>query len=217
PTLDAWTPEQGDEPYIPEGGALAPPGAYSVTAAKRVDGQLTRLGEPQVFEVYSIVKPTLEGSSPGEAFAFNRAVDSLEGQVSAANAQIDAGLERVTAIRSVLLRTGDADPTLGERAYTIGKALADLKDRLGGNAMRAMANDPGTLSVGARLFHAGLGRVLSTYGPTQGNAMSLRLAENAFADIADELDTLDGQLGDIEAALDAAGAPWTPGRSAVTQ
>ncbi|MEM9384277.1 MAG: glycosyl hydrolase [Pseudomonadota bacterium] len=215
PRLEAWTPNPGGEEYIPTGGALAPPGTYSVTAAKRVDGKLTRLGEPQTFEVVSIVERALEGRQPAVAFAFNRAVDKLEGQTSAAGARIDAGMERVTAVRSVLLRTAEADPTLGERAYAIGKALSGLKDRLQGNEMRAMANDPGTPSVGDRLFHAGLGRVLSTYGPTHGHEMSLRLAETEFAKIATELtDLLDVQLVEIEMALDAAGAPWTPGRAA---
>ncbi len=214
PRLEPWEPEAGGEEYLPEGGALAPPGRYTVSAAKRVDGQLTPLGEPQPFEVYSIVEPTLEGGTPAEAFAFNRRVDVLEGEVGAAMKTVEEGMQRVRAVRDVLLRTGGADPALGGRAYALGKRLSTLNDRLGGNALREMANASGPMSVNERLFHAGLGRVLSTYGPTQTNAQSLKLAEQQFAQIRAELKRIMGtELPAIEAALDAAGAPWTPGRS----
>ncbi|MEO0971934.1 MAG: hypothetical protein AAFX85_02480, partial [Pseudomonadota bacterium] len=162
----------------------------------------------------SIVEPTLEGSTPEAAFAFNRRIDQLEGKVSAANKRIKAGLERVAAVRDVLLVTADADPALGARAYEIGKELKGLSEQLGGNETRAMANDQGPVAVGARLFHAGIGRYLSTYGPTQGHEQSLAIAEDEFRAVGQRLgQLLDEDLAKIEAALDKAGAPWTPGRS----
>jgi hypothetical protein len=178
-----------------------------------VDGALTPLGEPREFAVYSIVDNALEGSPPEALFAFSRDVDELERRAGAAVMTIENAMQRVRAIRDVVMRTPQADPALAARAYDIGKRLADLQDRLNANPLRESFNEAGTVSIGARLFHAGLGRALSTYGPTQTQRMSLRLAQRQFDAVSEALkEIVDRQLPAIEAALDEAGAPWTPGR-----
>ena len=54
------------------GGPMAPPGKYSVSAAKVVDDEITPLGEPQEFEVISIGEPTIEPADPAEILALQR-------------------------------------------------------------------------------------------------------------------------------------------------
>ena len=63
PASDPWTAEEAeaDEEEQPL-GYLAPPGRYSVTLARRVDGALTPIGQAQAFDVVSIREPTLAGA-----------------------------------------------------------------------------------------------------------------------------------------------------------
>ncbi len=69
-------------------------------------------------------------------------------------------------------------------------------------------------SVSRRLFTVAMAHHYSAYGPTPHHLDSLRIVEQGFATLRDGLDRLiDVDLPALEEKLDAAGVPWTPGRS----
>jgi hypothetical protein len=70
-----------------------------------------------------------------------------------------------------------------------------------------------TPSVMDRIQKVTTGVTNSTYGPTATHRRSLEIAEQQFSEVRETLHTiLDVELADLEQRIDAAGAPWTPGR-----
>jgi hypothetical protein len=91
--------------------------------------------------------------------------------------------------------------------------VMDLQLKLSGDEARALAGDPGPVSVARRINVAQLGTSFSSYGPTPTHERSLEIAEQEFAGIKTALDRIfDSELPTLRRAMDEAGVPWTPGR-----
>ena len=79
---------------------------------------------------------------------------------------------------------------------------------------RSCAGDPGPISISRRMDVVETGTGMATFGPTATHRQSFEIALKAFAKLRAELDELMGvDLPALEAKLDAAGVPWTPGRA----
>jgi photosystem II stability/assembly factor-like uncharacterized protein len=215
PSPAPWKPaDEREESWIPNLGFLAAPGTYTVSLAKRVEGVLTELGEPQAFEVVPMRTPTLAGASPAEAAAFLRQLADLKRSVEGAQSAIEEAAERLAAIKEVLVRSTVGDPSLDDEARRLESNLQGLKERLLGNERRRRLGDPGPVSISRRLQVVYYGNNWSTYGPTPTHRQSFDIASEEFTTLRVELDRLlREELPQLEDELDAAGVPWTPGRS----
>jgi hypothetical protein len=129
PSPAPWKPaDEREESWIPNLGFLAAPGTYTVSLAKRVEGVLTELGEPQAFEVVPMRTPTLAGASPAEAAAFLRQLADLKRSVEGAQSAIEEAAERLAAIKEVLVRSTVGDPSLDDKARRLESCL--LREQL---------------------------------------------------------------------------------------
>jgi hypothetical protein len=69
------------------------------------------------------------------------------------------------------------------------------------------------ITVSGRLSLVEFGGALSTYGPTPNLLKSFEIGKKGLAQLEAELEELiEVDLEALEAELDAAGVPWTPGR-----
>jgi hypothetical protein len=212
PRPNPWKPKADEPDYIDYPGPLAAPGSYTVSLARRIDGQLVELGEPQPFEVVPIVERGLPGASPEEVAAFNLRLDDLRRQVLGAGAGIRAALTEIEAVKSTLPRSG-APAELHQAAHRIERELKSIQQGLSGNERRSLYGDAGPMSVNDRLQVALTGTFRSTYGPTPTHRQSLEIAETAFAGLKERLEqVLRSDLPALRAQLDEKGVPWTPGR-----
>jgi hypothetical protein len=119
---------------------------------------------------------------------------------------------RISHLRQAVLDTPGADP--GQLA-----ALADLEGELNdilvllrGDHSRARRNEPTDPSIQDRVNRVVDGQLSTTQPPTTTNRDGYAWAAEAFAVQLEALRDLDRRLGVLEQALEAAGAPWTPGR-----
>jgi len=203
--------DDGDENDA--GGYLAMPGNYTVSLAKRVGGVFTDLGKTQAFKVKPLRKGTLPGSSPSEVVEFTRKLSALQGAILGANKTIDETAKRLGAIRETLLRNTSGDPAMDDQTRQLEEQLAALRERLVGSRRRGRTGDPGLVSIKGRIDVADQGTRNATYGPTATHIMSYEFALTEFTALSDELaHLLKTDLPALEAKLDAAGLPWTPGR-----
>jgi photosystem II stability/assembly factor-like uncharacterized protein len=208
-----WKPEPAEPDYIRIPGPLAQPGTYSVSLAARVDGQLTDLGPPQSFDVIPLRQRGLTGAPPGEVTAFALRLDDLNREVTGAGAAIEALLTETAAIRETLLRSR-APQELHERARNIELVLLDLQQQLQGDETRSLYSEEGPVPISRRLEVAVLGTFRSTYGPTVTHRRSAEIAESEFEELHSRLQQIgDSDLPALRRDLDAAGVPWTPGRT----
>jgi photosystem II stability/assembly factor-like uncharacterized protein len=213
PAVEAWVPEdQREEQWLPTAGVLVAPGNFSVSMQKRVDGVLTDLDQSQRFDVVSIRKPTLPGSTQEQRVVFDNQVNELARAAQGTVKTIDAIVAELDAAKEVLL-SSTADPSLYEIANSIQKRIQAERDRLTNNEARQLYNDFDEMTVTTRLFHARFAPTTNAYGPTPAQRDSLRIARSLYDDVTQQLSNLvDVEYAGLKVALDAAGVPWSPGR-----
>lgn len=193
-------------------GFLVAPGRYSVALYKRSDGEVTRLDGPREFEVRRLRNGALEGAPPERTVAFWKRLSEMQRKVSAANQLIAQARERIDAMSQALARSTAPAGELDAELHALSQRLYEIAEALRGRESMETLNEPQTPTIGDRLFVALIGTARSTYGPTPTHEMSLDIAERSFAPVRAELEQLvDQRLPALERALQAAGAPWTPG------
>ena len=204
------------EPDLPEQGPLAAPGRYTVSLAKRVGDVTTSLGEPQTFEALPLEGIPLAALTPrerDEAAAHAQKIDRIYRAMTGAFEALKEGLARITAIQKALEDTPAADPRLLDEARALEDRLADLRDQMNGDPIKeTLLREPALPTLGERI-----GRIFlwnrSTALPTQTQKDSYNLAARDFAPWLERLrKILKDDLASLENRLEAAGAPWTPGR-----
>ncbi len=194
-------------------GVLAPPGAYTVSLTKQVDGTTTELAGPVRFEVARLRPGALPGADPKDTTAFLARLADVSRAVSAASEAVSQALKRVDMLGTALERSRSAPDSLDSELHGIRKDLLAIDEALSGNRARAAVEDDGPMTITRRVRVAQMGTALSTYGPTPTHRRSLEIAEQDLAKLREQLNAvLEQQLPAFEKKLEAAGAPWTPGR-----
>ena len=213
--VDAWQRSAEEDEWSDgsEAGAMVAPGTYSVSMALLRGGQLTPFGEARSFEVKALGGGALEGASPADVAAFQAELAAVARDVSAHGARASELIERCEAMASVLRRTPGAAEELRVAVHDLHGRLTDLRHRLAGDPRQGTMNEQGPVSIDTRMSHADLGVKFSTYGPTPSHRESLRIAREAAAEVGAALARIRAEeMPRLDAALEAAGAPWTPGR-----
>jgi len=194
-------------------GFMAPPGTYSVTLSTRVDGVVTEVAGPVDFEVTRVFKGVLEGTSPEDTAAFMRQVAELHRGVSAASESADLGFETIENLEKALARSTVDPGTLDSELETLKQRLYDLDMALSGNRSMRSLGEPRSPTVAGRLRVATMTDGQSDYGPTATHRRAFEIAAEEFGTIEPELRRLlETDLPALEAKMEAAGVPWTPGR-----
>jgi len=208
-------PNPDNEDPFNEGpsGPLVMPGAYRVAVARRVDGVMTPLSQPQDFQV------TVEGLN-GMASADRLALVEFQQKVARLQRAVQGALEasnalkpRLALIHRALLETPAAGDKLLDDAAALDKRNNDILRALrGDNALRARnINLPPSISE--RVGDIVGGQRLSTSRPTQTQINQYNAAAQDFETALAQLRQLiEVDLTRLEKAMEAAGAPWTPGR-----
>jgi len=192
-------------------GFMVVPGTYSVELAKRVDGEVTPLAGPREFDVVRMRRGALDGAEPEETVAFWKRLAEMQRRVSAANQMIDLARERIDSMNTALERSTAPAGELDAELHEVSQRLHEIAEQLEGRESMGQLNEPQN-TIGQRMFVAMIGTGRSTYGPTPTHEMSLDIAEQEFADVAEELDRMmQTRIPALERALSEAGAPWTPG------
>ena len=124
-----------ENPYIAAPrGPMVPPGRYTVTLAKRVDGVETTLGAPQPFEAIAIGTATLPNPDREALFAFTRKTARLQRAALGAEAAAGEAKGRLDHLKQALAETPGAPPELAATVRNLETRLADLEVRLSGDS-----------------------------------------------------------------------------------
>jgi photosystem II stability/assembly factor-like uncharacterized protein len=190
-------------------GPFVPPGTYTVALAKRVDGVVTPLGQPQRFEVY-----TLEGTPARSAavLAFGQQVIKLQRAVTGASSLVDELSTRTLSLARAIDGTPAAGAQLSTDVRAAERELRDLREALNGDPTLGRHQEATPPSLVGRLqVLAQTTRSLDT--PTATQQHQYDIVSGEFARIAGRLHVIvDTDLKRVEASAEAAGVPWTSGR-----
>ena len=203
-----------DNPFRdPPSGPLAAPGTYTVELASRIDGELTALAAPESFTTRPLGLATLPAEDRPALLAFQRKVARLQRAVLGANRAADEAAERLSFLRQAIDDTPAAAPELAERARALGDRLADLLTELHGDDVISSRAEPAPPSIVGTVQRIVGGQWTSSSRPTGTNQAAYAAAAATFEPVLEGLRKLiEEDLRVLEADLEAAGGPWTPGR-----
>ena len=193
-------------------GPLAAPGTYSITLSKVVDGVVTDLAGPQSFEVVALELNTFAADDPSAALVFELKTARLERAVRGALKWAGEAEERLTYTRSALYDTPGADTALLAESQRLQTELADILVQLRGDETKEKRNVFLPPSISERVNRIVGSLWDSTAAPTRTHEQDYEWAAEAFTAELDRLKALASDLEAFEGRLEAAGAPWTPGR-----
>ncbi len=214
PTLPPPPNPEGENPFD-EGpaGPLVMPGIYKVSFSKRVDGVITSLGQAQEFQVIVEGQDRMSPADRTNLVEFQQKVARLQRAVQGAVATTNALKPRLVAIRRALLETPAAPEKLLSDAAALDKRTNEILRALQGDQALRQRNMNLPPSITERVGDIVGSQRMSTARPTQTQIDQYAAAAQEFETTLNQLRQLiEGDLAKLEKQMEAAGAPWTPGR-----
>ncbi len=205
---------EGEDPFN-EGpaGPLVMPGTYKVSIAKRVDGVITPIGQPQEFQVRVDGQDRMSASDRTALVEFQQKVARLQRAVTGALEASNALKPRLVAIRRALLDTPSAPEKLLSDASALDKRTNEILRSLRGDSALRGRNVNLPPSIAERVSSIAQAQRTSTARPTQTAMAQYAVAAQDFEQTLSQLRQLiEVDLARLEKQMEAAGAPWTPGR-----
>ncbi|CAG1005313.1 hypothetical protein PHYC_03218 [Phycisphaerales bacterium] len=196
-------------------GTLVPPGTYSAQLVKVVDGVETTLADAAAFEVRdaNFSPRAASGEARDDKYEFERRLASLQRAVEGAVRAADEAQRRVGQLREGAEKTPGLNGDVLAQIEALRTRLNDVQIALRGDPTYDRRVVPELPSIRGRVSEA----IGALYGSTQPPTVTQR---EQYAIACDEFEktlaTLRGlyekDLKELEARLEAAGTPWTPGR-----
>ena len=207
--------EGEDEELEPAGnhGPLVVAGTYSVRMFQKVGGVVTQVSGPQSIKVTTEKSASMTPADRASQAEFLRKVSRLYRAVYGATRTAEDLEGRLKEIREALREIPAAEKDLGAVADSLGQRDREILRALRGDVEIARRNEPVPTPIGDRVESIIEGERFSLAKPTQSNIDSYNIGAAEFTDQLAKLKTLvDVDLAKLEKDMEAAGAPWTPGR-----
>jgi photosystem II stability/assembly factor-like uncharacterized protein len=193
-------------------GPFVAPGTYTVSLATYVRGEWTSLGEPQTFAVRPLDQATLPAPDREALAEFQRRSSELQRAVRGAVRVVSDTQTRIDLLRKAVQETPGIDLTILDEIQGLDDRLRQLRIELEGDRIVAEHSEPTMPSLTSRVYDV-LSSWSATSAPTQTQRENYRVASEQFTNLLAGLRQLvKVDLVRIEDLLEAAGAPWTPGR-----
>ncbi|HPC81761.1 MAG TPA: hypothetical protein P5234_01245 [Thermoanaerobaculaceae bacterium] len=205
--------EERDPWDWPDVGPLVVPGTYTVSMATRVGGVLTPVPGSQSFEVEPLGHATLPAADRPAVLTFQRQAARLQRAVLGAAEVVKDVQARLKLVKIALRDTPAAPAALEVRAREIESRLRLLDRELRGDRVLAARNEPVPPSIVGRVQNVVYTHWASTAGITGTQRQNLAIAGELFErNLAALRQLVEVELRGLEAAMEKAGAPYTPGR-----
>lgn len=194
-------------------GPLVLPGRYKASLAKKVNGVITTIAGNEEFSVAIEGQDKMSVPDRQALVEFQRKVARLQRAVTGSVETTKALKTRLGLINRALLDTPATDNRLIIQAASIEKRTNELVRVLSGDAVLRARNENTAPSISDRVDSIVGQQRMSTARPTTTQMNQYASAAGEFAQALAQLRGLiEGDLAQLEKAMEAAGAPWTPGR-----
>jgi photosystem II stability/assembly factor-like uncharacterized protein len=194
-------------------GPLVISGSYSVRMFHKVNGAVAELAGAQNFKVVTDGAASMSGADRAAQEEFQRKVARLYRAVSGALHTSDEVEARLKAIRGALRETPAVEKQLGAAADSIEQRNREILRALRGDTEMQKRNEPVPTSINERVNAILEGERFALTKPTQTHLDDYNIAAGEFAEGLSKLHALvEVDLTKLEKDMEAAGAPWTPGR-----
>jgi hypothetical protein len=159
--------------------------------------------------VESLGLASLPARDKEELLAFQEKAGKLQRAMMGAGEAAKEAVNRLNFIKKAVLDTPKADPRLGEDACSIEKSLQEIQAELYGDWTVMRRSEPTSPSLMRRVS----AQLSSTCAITATAKRNYEIVAADFSVLLEKLRKLiETDLKKLEEDLEAAGAPWTPGR-----
>ncbi|MCX8212637.1 MAG: glycosyl hydrolase [Lewinella sp.] len=210
PSTWAISPGQGGGGGRWSGGAMAPPGKYSVTLSKEVGGMVTQLDGPVSFNVKPLHKPTVPGADAATLVAYREKVKEVQDMMAEGQENLGDLEKQVKSMETALERSAIAPGKLNEEVYALQDEVRKLTRIMEGSPAREEVGENGPPTVSSHFF-AGYRGLSTTYGPTPNMERSLGIAKDMMKAVMPKIAALAAKLPTLREQLQTAGAPYMIG------
>ena len=207
-------PDGDDDPFAdPPSGPLVMPGRYTVTLARRVEGVVTPIAKPQQFTVVVEGVSDMSEADRAALVEFQKKVSRLQRALTGALENANSARTRIGLMKRAIQETPAADPKLNDDATAIDRRVGEVLRALRGDTTLRSRNENTAPSISERVNGIVGEQRMSTARPTGTQIEQYNAAARDFEQALSSLRSLiEGDLARLEKALEAAGAPHTPGR-----
>jgi photosystem II stability/assembly factor-like uncharacterized protein len=214
PVLAQRQPDPLEEIFgDPPAGPMVLPGKYSVSMARRVAGVVTPIGTTQEFTIYIEGQNQMNPADRAALVEFQQKVARLQRAVTGALETANQLKTRLGLIKRALQETPAADYKLTEQAQAIERKLDNILRALRGDQTARSHNQDTPPSINDRVGTILGEQRMSSARPTRTQQEHYMAAAADFEMTLTGLRSLiEGDLARLEKGMEAAGAPWTPGR-----
>jgi hypothetical protein len=189
------------------------PGTYKASIAKRVDGVVTPIGSPQTFQVTVAGQETMSTSDHAALVEFQEKAVRLQRAATGATQAANALKPRLAAIKRAISETPSLPQRLQDDASALDKRTNEILRALSGDNAARQRNMNTPPSINDRVGYVVGAQRMSISRPTQTQIAQYNAAATDFEKVLSQLRQLiEVDLARLEKQLEAAGAPWTPGR-----
>jgi len=211
--LPAAPPPDADPDFEPPSGPLVMPGTYKAQVAKRVEGVITPLGPAQEFQVTVEGQENMSTTDRSALVAFQQKAVRLQRAANGATQAATALRPRLAAIKRAIVETPSLPQRLQDEATSLEKRTNEILRALSGDTAARQRNMNTPPSINDRIGYVVNAQRMSTARPTQTQQNQYTAAAQDFEGVLVQLRQLiEVDLSRLEKQLEAAGAPWTPGR-----
>ena len=197
-------------------GAIHAPGAATADTARadRVAAEaVTELGAAQTFSVAVEGVAAMSAQDVTAQREFMKKTARLYRAVNGALSSANELQTRMKSIRSALHEAPAAEAQLGPEADAIEKQNTEILRAMRGDVALAARNENIAPSINDRMTGIMEGERFSLAKPTQTHITDYAIAsEELTAQLARFKNLVQVDLAKLEREMEAAGAPWTPGR-----
>lgn len=207
-------PSPNDNPFQSEDvGQLVAPGNYTVTLSKSVDGIVTDLAGPEKFEVKVLPGTTLPAADRPALVEWQRKAAELQRSIAGASAILNDANNRAKHMKAAVMSVSKPNQDFVKDIQGIEEKIRALQKKMNGDRVADQLNIDAPPSISSRLFSSLYDGYGSTSEPTTTMKEQLRIAGEEFEVAFEELkNVFNNDIKSLEQKLEAAGAPYTPGR-----
>jgi len=196
----------------PPKGPMAIPGQYSVTMSKRVEGKSVEIAAAQTFALKPLFEGGLVTDDHQALLEFELQSNDLYRAVEGANKAVGEIKSRIDHLLKAAVETPSSSEAQAQSLRALNTRLQDLKVKLNGDSTISSRAEAVPMSITSRIGNIVGGHWDSQSAVTGNYRDSYAIAAQQFEIALGELNAISNDLAEVEASLQAEGAPWTPGR-----
>ena len=196
----------------PPQGPMALPGQYTVTMSKRVEGQQVDISSARSFALKPLFEGGLVTDDRQALLDFEMQSNDLYRAIMGANKARSEIQGRIDHLLKAAADTPSSSEEQAQALRALNTRMQDLKVRFSGDSTVSGRAEPAPMSLNSRINNIVGGHWDSQSAVTGNYRDSYTIADQQFRQALTELNAIASDLAEVEAALQAEGAPWTPGR-----